>query len=177
MDMPVRTLKRGDGGELSGGVRWEAVHPQAENKYRSASEGGVILRFTRGPASIAFAGGGGPECEREVASWARDVDADVLLAGAKTKEEWGAGFVNSFHPRTIVMPKPVTVGEEAADRAAPRGSVGVERFLVPRDQLWTMVFPDEKKFQGLEILESVFSNDWNLRTNAWWRGRTVPLEQ
>ncbi len=172
----VRTLQRGDGGALAGGVRWEILHPQAGTKYHSAAGGGLVLRFARGPSAILFAGGGGEECERDVVTSQRDAGADVLLAGVEAKKSWGPAFLFAVHPRSIIFRPHSGPGDaEAALTVSPQ-TLRAEISPVHRDEYWRMNFPGADLFQSLEAIAAGISNHWKSRNDDWWRGEILPLE-
>lgn len=170
--VPVRLLQAGDQGEFAGSIRWEVFHPADGATYRTASEGGNVIRFMRGPAAVLFAGGAGPACERELLRLPRDLDADVVLAGAGEKDAWSEELFRTVAPRAIVAPRPVAFVTGPATFAAAYPSA--EPILPLRDQIWRMEFPGQGRLRPLKDLFRWSSGAWNRPAGEWWRGELVP---
>lgn len=175
--VPVRLVARGDSGDLAGGVRWAALHPSRDAVYRSAADGGLFLRFSRGPAAVAFAGAGGPEFEGDLAACRCDADADVLLAGTKNRIAWSEDVFRLVNPRLTILPEPPGFGAPPLMPFIPAG----ERIDLPRDVAWRAVLPydvtasESTGFQWLEDAEALLSNPWKRARGPWWRGGTESL--
>lgn len=172
--IPVRLMHSGSAGSFSAGVRWEALHPEVGHSYKSAAEGGVLLRLTCGGASVLFAGGGGPVCEKELLASRRDLDAEVLLAGVKQKGDlWGAGFLDAVRPLGIVVGPPPrsAIGEDEVNRVVK--FAGAQTVVAERDEVWRMEFPGAGSFQWLEKIGGDVSSLWKKSGGDWWKGEVV----
>lgn len=187
-NLTPKIIERGNGGELAAGLRWTAFHPHPLNTYRSAAEGGLVLRFEREGGSFLFAGGSGTACEKEITGWRNDIAADVLIAGVKTKQNWSDEFTGAVNPRAMIVPQPAAVSDAAAANEQIPSRPGTAVITIRRDELWRAALPDAQHplrgfhpllrfrpppaFQSLEKGTGSSSNLWNRSGGGggWWEG-------
>ncbi len=116
-DVLVRRMVQGDRVPLSGGVEWEVLHPSGDVMGKRGDPDSLVVRVTRGSASMLFMSDAEESAEQNILQQRIDPVADVLVVGSHGVSNAGSRvWIDAVHPKWAV----ISVGAENADGCPDR---------------------------------------------------------
>ena len=103
----IRRLARGDTRSFADGTFLHVLHPEADGRYPSGADGGLVLRLGHGPASLLIMGPRETRLETELLAAPEDYGAAALLqlAASDDPEPESSPWLDAVRPAWIIRPE------------------------------------------------------------------------